>query len=60
MVLTGIGMDLYLFLSPTALLSGIMASDGPDRDSSLQIAPDTDTDTDTDSSYSSFDWYVVI
>ena len=32
MVLTGIGMALCLFLSPTALLSGIMASGGPDRD----------------------------
>ena len=52
MVLTVIGMDLYLFLSPTALLSGIMASDGPDRDRygfvSFPLA------------YSSFKWYYGI
>ena len=32
MVLTGVSMALCLFLSPTALLSGIMASGCPDRD----------------------------
>ena len=45
-------MGLYLFLSPTALLSGIMACDGPDRDSYGFVSfPLT---------YSSFKWYYGI
>ena len=45
-------MALCIFLSPTALLSGIMASDGPDRNRYGFVSfPLT---------YSSFDWYVVI
>ena len=52
MVVTGIAMGLCLFLSPTALLSGIMASDGPDRDRYGFVSfPLT---------YSSFKWYYGI
>ena len=45
-------MALCLFLLPTALLSSIMASGGPDRDRYGFVSfPLT---------YSSFDWYVGI
>ena len=45
-------MALCLFLSPTALLTGMLLSDGPDRDRYGFVSfPLT---------YSSFDWYVVI
>ena len=45
-------MALCLFLSLTALLTGILASDGPDRGQYGFVSfPLT---------YSSFDWYVVI
>ena len=45
-------MALCLFLSPTALLTGMLLSDGPDRGQYDFVSfPLT---------YSSFDWYVVI
>ena len=45
-------MALCLFLSPTALLSGMLLSDVPDRGQYGFVSfPLT---------YSSFDWYVVI
>ena len=45
-------MALCLFLSPTALLTGMLLSDGPDRGQyGFESFPLT---------YSSFDWYVVI
>ena len=52
MFLTGVSIALCLFLSPTALLTGMLLSDGPDRGQySFVSFPLT---------YSSFDWYVVI